>query len=127
MHVRSVAAACTICFKHRMPLQENLNLKQKLGAAQNEVTRLQQLLDIEKDTHGQAKEELTALKAEHRDLAAQRARESAVVIAAEDLRKQWENVQARGAATMCTQVIASQSADSRTHAVRRDVNFLCRW
>jgi predicted HTH transcriptional regulator len=68
-------------------------LRQKLGAQENDSARLQQLLDIEKDCHSQAKDEAKALRAEHKDLMSQRARDASMVAAAEDLRKQWEHVQ----------------------------------
>jgi hypothetical protein len=74
-------------------VQEITKLKQSVGAQENECSRLQQLLDIERDSNSQAKDELQALRAETKGLAAQRARDSATVMAAEDLRKQWENVQ----------------------------------
>jgi hypothetical protein len=75
-------------------LQEVSTLKQKLGTQENEGVRLSQLLDIEKDMHSQTKEELKALRSENKDLIAQKARDSTLVATAEDLRRQWETVQA---------------------------------
>ena len=72
-------------------------LRQKLGAQENESVRLQQLLDIEKDVHAQAKDDVKVLRTEHKDLMAHRTRDASMVAAAEDLRKQWEHVQVCGA------------------------------
>lgn len=74
-------------------MQEVSALKQKCSLQENESVRLNQLLEIEKDTHTQAKEDLKALRLENKDLIAQKARDAALVAAAEDLRRQWETVQ----------------------------------
>lgn len=86
-------------------MQDVSMLRQKLGAQENESARLQQLLDIEKDVHSQAKDEVKALRTEHKDMMAQRAHDASMVAAAEDLRKQWEHVQVCAVLYCCTDAV----------------------
>jgi hypothetical protein len=74
-------------------VQELAESKKRLVAQEKEGVRLTQLLDIEKSSFAEAKEELQGVRSEINDLIAQRARDSAQVAAAEDLRRQWEAVQ----------------------------------
>jgi hypothetical protein len=74
-------------------VQELAESKKRLVAQEKEGVRLTQLLDIEKSSFAEAKEELQGVRLEINDLIAQRARDSAQVAAAEDLRRQWEAVQ----------------------------------
>jgi hypothetical protein len=73
--------------------QELAESKKRLAAQEKEGVRLTQLLDIEKSSLAEAKEELHGLHLEIKDLIAQRARDSAQVAAAGDARRQWEAVQ----------------------------------
>jgi septal ring factor EnvC (AmiA/AmiB activator) len=74
-------------------VQELAERKKGLAMQEKEGVRLTQLLDIEKSSLAEAKEELHGLRLEIKDLIAQSARDSAQVAAAEDARRQWEAVQ----------------------------------
>ena len=78
---------------HSTAVQEMASLTQRLSAQEHECARAQQQLSHEEERHVRTKEELQELRAEAHDLQAARARDSATVTAAEDLRKQWESMQ----------------------------------